>query len=314
MTFPAALRRASARIQRPLIFIVYSWLSVASIALVSLALFLSSAVSGPYAMDITFDLTPESPRFDQRQADDTKDNQNIRCTDETPVIDDGTGWVRCRFIAHEIADAQQYLEQQGLQTGASFRNVRISPSNGSTGFYLASSLVTASLTFLLIRYCNWRPRAERDRLRKLGWRALPILLAPASISIALAALIQLTFKSSATSPVIPAFNLSEQIALVIAGAVIAPLIEELLHRGWVFHLLRKAGGAIFASVVGTGLFVLCHVATEFWTVGPQRLVMLVVMSASLYAIRVRFDSILLCIAAHALFNGLVVATWLYMAA
>ncbi|MNV94190.1 hypothetical protein D3C71_1889650 [compost metagenome] len=66
---------------------------------------------------------------------------------------------------------------------------------------------------------------------------------------------------------------------------------------------------VSACIVGTALFVICHLATEFWEAGRLRLLMLVVMSTCLYAIRARFGSITLCIGAHALANTLVLLAW-----
>lgn len=50
------------------------------------------------------------------------------------------------------------------------------------------------------------------------------------------------------------------VALLFGGAVVAPLVEELFFRGFVFPGLRSKWGWRKAAVVSAGLFALAHIA------------------------------------------------------
>lgn len=276
----------------------------------SLSITLSSAVSGPYSMDITFDVLPTSLQFNEVDWSQADDDQGIRCTDETHTLNDGVSWVRCRFVANEINDAKQYLHRQGMQTGAVYRNIRITPVNGGCGFYVASVVVAAGLSILLMRFFGWSLSSELKLIGNLGWRALAVLAAPTALCIVMASLISWMVGMEAGNLVVQSFSTSERISLMVAAILIAPLLEELLYRGLVYSLLHRASGSVPACMVGTGLFVISHGSMEFWDSGTLRLAMLGVISVSLYAIRVRFGSLILCIGAHALFNAVVVLAWL----
>lgn len=260
-------------------------------------------------MDITFDLAAASPPFRAPLGRHADVDRNIQCTDETPRINDRKNWVRCRFIAEEIDYATRYLEQLGLKTGPTYRNIRITPINGGYGFHIAAAFAAAVLIALLMLKDRWSLRADIQHIRDLGWRVGPILATPAFCTVALVSLVHLAMRGDAPSPSPPTFNPAENIPLVVSGVLVAPLIEELLHRGLVFSLLSRVLGAIPACVAGTGLFVVSHASMELWDTGFLRLLMLVSISVGLHAIRARFGSILLCIGAHAFFNSLVLLAW-----
>lgn len=291
-------------------FILRAWLAAFAVLLVSLVVILSSAAAGPYSMDVTFSLSPTSLQFGEVDWSAADDDQNIRCTDETLALNDGVSWVRCRFIADEINDAQKYLHRRGMQTGGVFRDIRIKPVTGGYGFYVASVAIAAVLTILLMRVFGWSLSAELKLIRSLGWGALVVLVAPTVIFMSLASLILWAVGFEARHSVVQSFSPSEQISLMVAAILIAPLLEELLYRGLVYSLLQRASGAIPACMVGTGLFVISHGSMELWDSGIPRLLMIGFLSVSLYAIRIRFGSLILCIGAHAFFNAVVVLAWL----
>ena len=295
---------------RALAFILRAWLAAAAVLFVALVVTLSSAASGPYSIDVTFDLLPTSLQFNEVEWSQADDDQEIRCTDETRAVNDGVSWVRCYFVANEINDAKQYLHRQGLQTGDVYRNVRIKPVNGGYGFYVASVFIAAALIILLMRFFGWRLSSELKLISNLGWRALAVLVAPTALCVALAWLVFWMVGVQASHSVAQSLSPADRISLMVAAILIAPVLEELLYRGLVFDLLQRASGAVPACMVGTGLFVISHGAMELWDSGTPRLVMLGVVSVCLYAIRARFGSLILCIGAHAFFNAVVVLAWL----
>lgn len=287
-------------------FVARGLLAVLAVMCVSLAITLSSAVVGPYSMDVTFDLLPTSLQFNEADWSQTEDDKGIRCTDETRAFNDGLSWVRCRFVANEINDAKHYLHGQGLQTGDVYRNIRIKPVNGGYGFYVAAVAIAAGLIVLLKLFFGWRLSSELKLIGDLRWRTLAVMVAPTALCLVLAWLIFWTVGGEAGQSAVQSFGPSDRISLMVAAVVIAPVLEELLYRGLIFDLLQRAGGAAPACLVGTSLFVISHGAMELWDSGIPRLVMLGVVSVCLYAIRARFGSLILCIGAHAFFNVVVV--------
>ena len=306
MILRSTVLRTGKYCSRAIAFILRVWLAAAAVLLVALAVTLSSAAAGPYSMDITFDILPKSLQFNEVDWSQTDDDQGIRCTDETQAFNDGVGWVRCRFVADEINDAKQYLHRQGLQTGDVYRNIRIKPVSGGYGFYVASVVIAAVLITLLVRFFGWRLSSELKLISNLGWRALAVLVAPTALCMVLTWLIFWVVGVEASHSVVQSLSPSDRVSLMVAAILIAPVLEELLYRGLVFDLLQRASGAVPACVVGTVLFVISHGAMELWDSGTPRFVMLGVASVCLYAIRVRFGSIILCIGAHAFFNAIVV--------
>ncbi|WP_296251195.1 CPBP family intramembrane glutamic endopeptidase [uncultured Stenotrophomonas sp.] len=310
MILRSILLRRRKLFSRAVAFVLRVWLAAAAVLLVALMVTLSSAAAGPYSIDVTFDVLPTSLQFseiDRRQVDD---EQGIRCSDETSAFNDGVSWVRCRFVASEINDAKRYLHRHGLQTGDVYRNVRIKPVSGGYGFYVASVVIAAALIILLGKFFGWHLSSELKLICNLGWRVLAVLIAPTALCMALAWLIFWAIGIEPSQTVVQSLSPSDRISLMVAAILIAPVLEELLYRGLVFDLLQRASGAVPACLVGTGFFVVSHGAMELWDSGIPRLVMLGVVSVCLYAIRVRFGSLILCIGAHAFFNAVVVLAWL----
>ena len=310
MTLRAEFLNKGKLFRRAGAFILRAGLAAFAVLLVSLVVILSSAVAGPYSIDVTFDLLPTSLQFGEVEWNAADDDQNTRCTDETLALNDGVSWVRCRFIADEINDAKQYLHRQGMQTGEVYRDIRITPVRDGYGFYLASVVIAAGLAMLLIRVFRWSLSAELKVIKNMGWGAFVVLVAPTVIFMSLASLFFWAVGVEARHSAVQSFSPSEQISLMVAAILIAPLLEELLYRGLVYSLLQRASGAIPACMVGTGLFVIAHGSMEFWDSGIPRLLMIGFLSVSLYAVRVRFSSLILCIGAHAFFNAVVVFAWL----
>lgn len=310
MEFQFTVGRARKLLGSAVALVLRVWLAAAAVLFVALVVTLSSAAAGPYSIDVTFDLLPTSLQFNEVDWSQVDDSHGIRCTDETHALNDGVSWVRCRFVANEINDAKQYLHRQGLQTGDVYRNIWIKPVNGGYGFYAASVVIAAGLIILLMRFFGWRLSLELKLIRDLGWRAFAVLVAPAAFCMVLTWLIFWVVGVEASHPVVQSLDPSDRISLMVAAILIAPVLEELLYRGLVFDLLQGASRAVPACIVGTGLFVVSHGAMELWDSGIPRFVMLGVASVCLYAIRVRFGSLILCIGAHAFFNAVVVLAWL----
>jgi membrane protease YdiL (CAAX protease family) len=95
-----------------------------------------------------------------------------------------------------------------------------------------------------------------------------------------------------------------QIALI--ASVWAPLIEETMFRGALYHHLRQRGGWLASAVVIGLLFALVH--PQGWTAVPA----LAALGGMFAAIREWRGSIIACMTAHSLHNGVMVAALLLM--
>jgi membrane protease YdiL (CAAX protease family) len=91
---------------------------------------------------------------------------------------------------------------------------------------------------------------------------------------------------------------------ILALMLLAPLWEELLLRGWLWQRLRPTLPLWLTTLVVTELFVALHAGTP--QMGVMSLAYVMALTASGLALawlRERFDSVSLCILAHAIQNG-----------
>lgn len=95
------------------------------------------------------------------------------------------------------------------------------------------------------------------------------------------------------------------LALVISVVILAPLLEEWIDRGVAWQAASRIGGPRFTIVVTALLFALAHGLNGWFVLEmPHRFV-----SGLAYGwLRLRSGSLVPCIAAHMIHNGL--ATWL----
>lgn len=91
---------------------------------------------------------------------------------------------------------------------------------------------------------------------------------------------------------------------VVTAVVLAPIAEELVHRGAVFQAGRRAFGLVGGMVFSALLFAALHL--EVWG-SPQAMLGLLVLGLWLAAIFHRTGSLVVPIMAHATFNGVTLA-------
>ena len=85
--------------------------------------------------------------------------------------------------------------------------------------------------------------------------------------------------------------------VAVSAFVQAPIVEEVLFRGYFYVTLKRYTGAVAASLFTAALFALCH--------GNIRVIPgLFVLSLCQTVILERFGSLWICIFMHACFNGL----------
>ena len=102
--------------------------------------------------------------------------------------------------------------------------------------------------------------------------------------------------------------------MVAANAVIgAPIIEEILYRGFLQQALRRGGVGTWPAIVLTGsIFALMHYTVLPPDTAISALTALLLLAIALGMIRERTGLIAPCIIAHAMFNALNLglAVWL----
>jgi hypothetical protein len=91
---------------------------------------------------------------------------------------------------------------------------------------------------------------------------------------------------------------------LVAGLLIVslwvPLAEEVVFRGWLFKALQRTRPGIWLALpVTTLIFAMMH---SFYS--PGGVLVIALLGALLGWLRWKYDQLILCVAAHALYNGL----------
>lgn len=287
-------------------------LSAVAVLFTAIAISLSSIASGPYRMDITFDVVVPAresggveslPRTDF----DIKDvDRRIRCSDATSNFSDGSDYIRCQYIADEINYAKSFLRENGIVVGAKLYDISMRPAGGNVAYHASMGLIVFLLVVALTRFLGWTPRLDASAVCALKWR-LPVLVAmPGLVTYATGiAMYLILVRMQVDLPSVQPGHGDYTWSMLIAALIVAPVVEELLYRGVIFELLRRGSNAVVATLAGTGLFVMAHYSAEFWDSGAIRIASLIAMSVCLYVLRARYGSIFICIIAHAVFNAFV---------
>ncbi|MBI3666494.1 MAG: CPBP family intramembrane metalloprotease [Acidobacteria bacterium] len=192
------------------------------------------------------------------------------------------------LLAGSAADSLHYME---LMTKASF--------------ILPAQLVWWTLVFWVV-YRVVRARDARPFPRAIGW-----VRPPGPVAAYLGAGVALAFSVAGLSRLIPMPKQKlpiEQLfrdpfsAFLIAafGVLVAPVIEELLFRGFLYPVMERAHGA-FLAVFGTAsLFSLMHAQQYGWN--WQNLLLLLFVGVVFGAVRAFSRSLVPSTLAHAAYN------------
>jgi membrane protease YdiL (CAAX protease family) len=160
-------------------------------------------------------------------------------------------------------------------------------------------LATAIVPLLLLRHA-WLADA-RDCLRRpgrsLGWMLLPL---GASVAIGTVGAWFGFEREAMMTQLQTELTAHRDWGLLVAMALGAPLLEEIVFRGLAWRWLRPALGAGGTLAASSSVFVLLH-AGQYGAFG---LVLVLALALALGTIRERSGSLWLCIAGHALVNSL----------
>lgn len=149
-------------------------------------------------------------------------------------------------------------------------------------------------------------RAVADFLLGVAY-AFPVI----AVTGIVAALLVGVFKVVSPSPLPPTGELSGLVVQLVAGAVIAPIAEEIVFRGFAVTAWRRAIGAQPAIIRATLLFALAHVVSIQATSFGEAIGLIAVgmgtrlpVAYALGWLFVRRESLWAPIGLHAAFNGL----------
>ena len=181
----------------------------------------------------------------------------------------------------------------------------ISPHAMRVGALLAYLLVLGVLAFRAQRVrLDWRalfgPPPSRDLLPLLGV-VVPIGLL--TLGAAIAVYIPLSYVAPGfvqrlmleSNPLFEAHTVGDWLELVVVGVLAAPLVEELLFRGFLLHRLAHRWGTTSAVVASSALFAVLH---GEW-IGHF------LFGVAMAALYLRTGRLWMPIAAHAINNGIV---------
>jgi membrane protease YdiL (CAAX protease family) len=186
----------------------------------------------------------------------------------------------------------------------------------------ASPLVTDVAIFVgygvmligAVRGARWARSPEQgfaDRPIQLVGTVVLLVLLQVAWLVALAYLRWLVRHHLVTAPGVPPALTMPDIPLlallkVIELALVAPVVEELFFRGWLWSALDRVWHAVPTAVVTGGLFLLIHAPS-----GVGRVIILLPLTILLSVARYRCDSVRASLALHMINNGLVLAeVWL----
>jgi membrane protease YdiL (CAAX protease family) len=203
----------------------------------------------------------------------------------------------------------------GLEAVAGSGSAAASPAG-----QLVAGLLTAAVFIGMIRLVvvgtgalTWAEmgvrRFDRQALNDLGLGvavAFPVIVVTAIV----AALLVAIFPVQPTSPLPPTGELSGLAVQLLAGALIAPIAEELFFRGFAISAWRRGIGASRAIVRATLLFAIAHVVGIEGSTTAEALGLVAVgagtripVAYALGLLYVRRDSLWAPIGLHAAFNA-----------
>jgi membrane protease YdiL (CAAX protease family) len=166
-------------------------------------------------------------------------------------------------------------------------------------------LATCLPVLLLLRHRWLADLADRWRQpwRSAGWALLPVTV---SVAVGMAATVFGVQREGMMTALQGELAARPDRGLIVAIALLAPLLEELVFRGLAWHWLRSSWGATGTLLLSSAVFVGLH-AGQYQGIG---LLLVAALALALGTIRERTGSLLLCIAGHALVNGFAVAALL----
>ena len=183
-------------------------------------------------------------------------------------------------------------------------------------YRLVAGMILGGLGYLIAVIATYAiiVRRRRGSWREIGFRApplVPLLLTPAlffgqMILLAIANLIVQSIVGNFENPQIDAltdpagFSWLNFVSVFTVGAIIAPIVEEMLFRGLLYQWLRSHTGALGAILLSGAIFSMAHVI-------PVLLLPLFVIGVVLAAVFEWTRSLWITITLHFLQNAMAIS-------
>jgi membrane protease YdiL (CAAX protease family) len=159
--------------------------------------------------------------------------------------------------------------------------------------------------FFLVKVVHRKPILEAFRWhRSHQYRVVTLIAIGVALAIAVFAVSSLFPPSSPPAIEKLAESSRSLYMLVIFGIVFAPLIEEIIFRGFIFNALSELGGARIAVPATAVLFALLH-APQLWP-SLAGVVLIFVVGCVLSVVRERSNSLIPSFIVHTTYNGMLV--------
>jgi len=186
-------------------------------------------------------------------------------------------------------------------------NLSITNPSGETQILLqmALDLVWVGFIFFLVRVIHRKPILESIRWIPTAYYRVHRLVALGA-ALALSGILVSSFFPPASPPRI------EQLAespgslylLAIFGVCFAPIIEEIIFRGFLFNAISDLGGSRLAVLATATLFALLH-SQQLWP-SWAGIALILVVGYVLSSLRKRSDSLIPSFIVHTAYNSMLV--------
>jgi membrane protease YdiL (CAAX protease family) len=169
----------------------------------------------------------------------------------------------------------------------------------------ALDIVWVGFLFFLVKVVHQKPILETFRWHRTHqYRIVTLIAIGAGLAVAVFAVSSLFPPSSPPAIEKLAESPRSLYMLVIFGVCFAPLIEEIIFRGFIFNALSELGGARLAVPITAVLFALLH-APQLWP-SLAGVILIFAVGCVLSAVRQRSNSLIPSFIVHTAYNSLLV--------
>lgn len=205
--------------------------------------------------------------------------------------------LHCRFVASEILDATDYLQANGVVTDFRYHNVSIQPLWDVRLQGAWSLLLGAAVWAVWLRVERRSPGQEWAGARLGEASSWGLMLLPFACGMSLVMACQMIWPM----PVSASANVQSVGWVAVMAVMGAPVLEEALFRGLFVQVTSAHMPRWVVAVSGSAVFTGFHgaVGGAGW-----QLLIFAVFSMLMYWLWFRRGSLLLCVIAHMLYNGL----------
>jgi hypothetical protein len=168
---------------------------------------------------------------------------------------------------------------------------------------IAVELLFIAMIAAVVRAVYGGPFLDEMRWRRPSWPSTGMLIV-IGVELAVGAMVASAFFPGGDTPIQQILDTpGEVIMFTVFGVLFAPLIEELLFRGFLFRVLDDAAGAVFAVPVTATMFGALHVLQLQGNMAA--IVLILIVGLILSILRWRTGSLIPSVIVHTTYNGII---------